>query len=48
MMKKKLVYEQPKLINFGKLKQVTLKAGSAIDTDNQGNVVGTKPGMGGV
>ncbi len=47
-MNEKMKYIQPKLINLGNLKQVTLKSGSSVDTDNQGNVIGTKPGMGGV
>ena len=47
-MKKQLKYNQPKLINLGNLKKVTLKSGSSVDTDNQGNPIGTKPGQGGV
>lgn len=47
-MEKKLIYKIPKLTNLGNLKLVTLKAGSSVDTDNQGVPIGTKPGMGGV
>ncbi len=48
MEKVKLIYAIPKLTNLGNLKVVTLKDGSAVDTDNKGVPIGTKPGMGGV
>jgi len=45
-MNRKKVYKKPRFIELGKLKSLTLKAGSFVDTDNKGNIVGTKPGKG--
>lgn len=47
-MKEKILYRKPLVTNLGNLKKITLKSGSAVDTDNKGNVIGTKPGQGGV
>ncbi len=45
-MKRKKIYKKPRFIALGKLKSLTLKAGSYVDVDNKGTIVGTKPGKG--